>query len=105
VVEMQKDKAVSMCVRFQAKPEFRDDLHKRLLEMVVLSNREEGCLFYNLHIDQEDPNTFYFLEAWKDQEAFDFHASTDYVIAINADAIAMTSSPSRVEFMHKISPL
>ena len=94
-----------MCVRFQAKPEFRDDLHKRLLEMVELSNQEEGCLFYNLHTDQEDPNTFYFLEAWKDQEAFDFHASTDYVIAINADAIAMTSSPSRVEFMHKISPL
>lgn len=94
-----------MCVRFQAKPEFRDDLLKRLLEMVELSNQEEGCLFYNLHIDQEDPNTFYFLEAWKDQEAFDFHASTDYVIAINADAIAMTSSPSRVEFMHKISPL
>ena len=102
---MQKDKAVSMCVRFQAKPEYRDELHTRLLEMVVLSNQEVGCLFYNLHIDQEDPNTFYFLEAWKDQEEFDFHASTDYVIAINADAIAMTSSPSRFEFMHKISPL
>ena len=102
---MQQDKAVSMCVRFQAKPEHREELHKRLLEMVVLSNQEEGCLFYNLHIDQTDPNTFYFLEAWKDQAAFDFHASTDYVKAINADAIAMTSSPSRVEFMHKIAPL
>ena len=98
------DKAVSMCVRFQAKVESRDELYRRLLEMVVLSNQEEGCLFYNLHIDQSDPNTFYFLEAWKDQSAFDFHASTDYVKAINADAIALTSSPSRVEFMHKIAP-
>ena len=105
MVDMQKDKVVSMCVRFQAKPEHREEMHRRLLEMVVLSNQEEGCLFYNLHIDQEDSNTFYFLEAWKDQAAFDFHASTDYVIAINADAIAMTSSPSRVEFMHKIAPL
>lgn len=102
---MQIEKAVSMCVRFQAKPEHRVELARRLLEMVELSNQEEGCLFYNLHIDQEDPNTFYFLEAWKDQAAFDFHASTDYVKAINADAIAMTSSPSRVEFMHKIAPL
>ena len=101
---MQLEKAVSMCVRFQAKPEHRVELSRRLLEMVELSNQEEGCLFYNLHIDQENPNTFYFLEAWKDQAAFDFHASTDYVKAINADAIAMTSSPSRVEFMHKIAP-
>lgn len=93
-----------MCVRFQAKPQYRDKLLARLLEMVVLSNQEEGCLFYHLHIDLQDPNTFYFLESWKDQAAFDFHAATDYVKAINADAISMTSSPSRVEFMHKIAP-
>ena len=103
--EMHKDKAVSMCVRFQAKVEYCDELHNRLLDMVFLSNQEEGCLFYNLHIDQNDSNTFYFLEAWKDQAAFDFHASTDYVKAINADAVALTSSPPRVEFMHKIAPI
>jgi quinol monooxygenase YgiN len=41
----------------------------------------------------------------EDQAAFDFHASTDYVKAINADAIVLTSSPPRVEFMHKIAPI
>jgi quinol monooxygenase YgiN len=102
---MQKDSALLMCVRFQAKAQYRDELYNRLLEMVVLSNQENGCMFYNLHIDQSDPNTFYFLEGWKDQSAFDFHASTDYVKAINADAGVMTSSPSRVEFMHKIGPM
>lgn len=102
---MLKDKAVSMCVRFQVKAEYRDEFYNRLLEMVFLSNQEEGCLFYNLHIDQNDSNTFYFLEAWRDQAAFEFHTSTDYVKAINADAVGLTSSPPRVEFMHKIAPI
>ena len=42
---------IFMCARFQAKEEKLDELRSRLLQMVEFTSQEEGCLFYNLHID------------------------------------------------------
>jgi len=94
-----------MCARFQAKPEFVIELRARLLEMVDLTLKEPGCLFYNLHTDRDDESIFYFLEGWKDQAALQFHDATSYVQAIIADAPRLTVGGIRVEFMHRISPI
>ena len=93
-----------MCARFQAKPEYKDELRARLIEMVKLTHKEEGCLFYNLHVDRNDESIFYFLEGWRDQEALQFHNSTPYIQAIIADAPRLTVDGVRVEFMHRIAP-
>ena len=93
-----------MCARFQAKPEKLEALRTRLLEMVThTSQEEEGCLFYNLHVDRSDPTIFYFLEGWKNQEALDFHDSTPYVQAIIRDSAELTTDGIKVNFMSKIS--
>ena len=99
------NKEFFMCARFQAKPESLIELRERLLEMVDLTLKEEGCLLYNLHTDRDDESIFYFLEGWRDQEAFLFHDSTSYVQAIIADAPRLTVGGIRVEFMHRISPV
>ena len=93
-----------MCARFQAKPEYKCELRARLIEMVKLTHKEEGCLFYNLHVDSNDESIFYFLEGWIDQESLDFHNSTPYIQAIIADAPRLTVDGVRVEFMHRIAP-
>jgi len=49
-----------ICARFQAKPDSLNELRNRLFEMVDLTLKEEGCLFYNLHIDSNDESIFYF---------------------------------------------
>jgi len=55
---------IIMCARFQAKEEKLEELKVRLLEMVELTSKEEGNLFYNLHVDIKDSTIFYFLEGW-----------------------------------------
>ncbi len=92
-----------MCARFQAKPEKLEELRTRLLEMVAHTAQEEGCLFYNLHVDRSDPTIFYFLEGWKNQEALAFHDSTPYVQAIIHDSADLTTDGIKVNFMSKIS--
>ena len=94
---------IFMCARFQAKPEKLEELRTRLLEMVTHTAQEEGCLFYNLHVDRSDPTIFYFLEGWKNQEALAFHDSTPYVQAIIADSADLTTDGIKVNFMSKIS--
>ena len=93
-----------MCARFHAKPEHKDELRARLTEMVKLTHKEEGCLFYNLHVDRNNESIFYFLEGWKDKAALELHNSTPYVQAIIADAPRLAIDGVRVEFMHRIAP-
>lgn len=94
---------IFMCARFQAKPEHLDTLRNRLLEMVELTRKEPDCLFYNLHVDRNDPTIFYFLEGWKDQAALDLHDSTEYVQAIIRDSASLTTDGISVNFMQRIS--
>lgn len=93
-----------MCVRFKAKPERRDELQSRLLEMVEITVKEEGCLFYDLHVDQDDESVFYLFEGWQSQAAHDIHGQTAHVKDLVADAPRLTVDGIRLEFMHKISP-
>ena len=98
------NKELFICARFQAKPDSLNELRNRLFEMVDLTLKEEGCLFYNLHIDSNDESIFYFFEGWKNQEAFKLHESTAYVQAIIADAPRLTVNGVRVEIMDRIYP-
>ena len=71
--------------------------------MVELTSKEEGNIFYNLHVDSKDSTIFYFLESWKNAEALAFHDQTNYVKAIIADAPDLTVDGIKVNFMTKIS--
>jgi quinol monooxygenase YgiN len=100
---MTNSDEIFMCARFQAKPEKLEELRSRLLEMVKFTSKEEGCLFYNLHVDRNDPTIFYFLEGWKNEAALAFHDQTNYVKAIIQDAPNLTTDGIKVNFMSKIS--
>ncbi|HEM8291611.1 putative quinol monooxygenase [Providencia vermicola] len=47
--------------------------------LVEPSNRDEGCLQYELHQDNANPNTFIFFEIWKDQQSLDKHNATQHL--------------------------
>lgn len=94
---------VFMSVRIQAKPEKVTELHQRLLEMVNETTKESGNLFYNLHVDLQDPTIFYFLEGWRSQADLDFHDSTPYVRAILQDSLELSVNGFRVELMSRLA--
>lgn len=47
--------------------------------IVEPSNRDEGCIQYELHQDNNDLNTFVFFERWQDQESLDKHNQTPHL--------------------------
>jgi quinol monooxygenase YgiN len=63
------------------KPEFRAKMLEVGTEQVRNSRAEAGCISYNFYEDALEPNSFFFYEEWKDQEAVDFHFRQTYCLA------------------------
>jgi len=92
-------------VKFTAKDGYREELQSRLREMVELTNKEDGCLFYDLYTDRENDSIFYFFEAWTTKEAHAVHEKTAHVQALFADIPKLTVDGARLDFMRKIAPV
>ena len=66
------------CIR----PEKREEFLAVTAQLVEKSRAEEGCVSYALVVSRDDPNTFAFLEQWRDQAALDAHGKTPQFTAI-----------------------
>ena len=71
---------VTLIARIAPKPGQTESLRAVLMAMVAPTNREAGCVVYNLH---EHPGkngpTFSFYEVWLSQAALDEHMKTAHV--------------------------
>lgn len=68
-----------LVARFRAQPGRAEMLRSRLMEMVSMTVVEAGCLRYELHEDQGDPEHLVLLEMWRDRCALDQHMQTHHV--------------------------
>jgi quinol monooxygenase YgiN len=101
---MATPEPVLLVAVFEARPDTLDELRERLLEMVELTNREPGCVQYELHTYTDRPLAFAFVETWVDQAALDLHDQTAHVRAIRADADRLTRRPIDVHRLRRIAP-
>lgn len=70
---------ITIIVPINAKPEFRDIVREKLINMTALTNQEVGNICYCLHQVEDDSNKFVIYEKWKNQAALDFHMDQDYL--------------------------
>ena len=90
-----------MIARFEAADGVREELLLRLKEMERLTQNEPGCLYYELNVDRDNENIFYFREAWKSAEDLALHDQTAHVVAIRRDEKRFTKDGITVLFMQK----
>jgi quinol monooxygenase YgiN len=64
--------------RITVKPEAVEQFLTYAQVIVLASNLEQGCLVYNLYQEVGIPSSFIFYEEYENQEAFDFHNSTNH---------------------------
>lgn len=93
---------IVLVATFHARPETRDELYRRLLEMVELTVVEPGCLQYELHTNDDDPMQFTFVETWASDDALAAHDNTTHVQAIIADVPLLTSRPLSVQRLRRV---
>mgnify|MGYP000300306344 CR=1 FL=1 len=79
------DKAMStnpviVIAKFLVKPKERAFVKKASLELVTMTRKEEGCLSYDLHQDNKNPNQFLFYGNWKNYALWQKHMLTTHLL-------------------------
>lgn len=99
----KKAEEIHIICRLRCAPENRARFKELLLEYVGPSRQEPGCLYYDLFQERDDPNAFYLLDGWKNQEAVDAHTKQPNVLRVNALIAPLLSESLKLTFSQRIS--
>ena len=79
------DQKLTIVARILAKEEKRELVNAELLKLIEVTRAEEGCINYDLHQDNENPNLFIFHENWTNRDLLQKHLGNahlaDYMTA------------------------
>jgi len=59
----------------------RDFVKSELLKLIPITRAEAGCINYDLHQDNENPNLFLFYENWESRDLWQTHMDNDHLKA------------------------
>jgi quinol monooxygenase YgiN len=94
-------KPIIMTVLFQALPGKEVELRKALTGLLEPTRKEDGCLFYDLHVAEDDPSKLLFHESWTSREHHAAHDGTPHIQALRA-RIGELSLPAVKNWWEKI---
>ncbi len=72
---------LTLIARIRARKGYETTVRKALTALVEPTLEEEGCLEYRLHMVDDDPSLFYFVENWRTVEDLDRHLASDHIQA------------------------
>ena len=59
---------LTVVARILAKQEHQELVKNELIKLIDITRKEAGCINYDLHQDNENPNLFLFYENWTSRE-------------------------------------
>ena len=81
-------------IRLTAKDGKADELALLLQQIVETSQRERGCLGYDLLMNEHDESEFVFLEEWENKEAFDKHGKSSHIESVEGKWVGLVAERS-----------
>ena len=73
-----------------------DRVRGELVGLIAASQAEPGCHYYDLVVGDDDPTTWYMIEKWSSQAAWEDHMQTEHVRAFNARAADFFREPTEL---------
>jgi quinol monooxygenase YgiN len=70
---------LTVVARILAKEEKRALVKSELLKLIDTTRKEEGCINYDLHQDNTNPNLFLFYENWKSKVMWQMHMTAAHL--------------------------
>jgi len=75
---------IGVIAKLPIKEGMEDDFIAAFKELKEKVAKDKGTLAYSVSKAKSDPNVFYIVERYEDQDAFKLHGSTDHFKAFNA---------------------
>jgi quinol monooxygenase YgiN len=69
---------LSVVAKVMAKKDSVESVKNEMLKLIEPTRKEDGCIEYNLHQDNEAPLVFIFYETWESLACLDKHMNTDH---------------------------
>ena len=91
-----------ICV-VRSKTENREKVKELLLELVEPARQEEGCLYYDINQQTDEPDTFYIVDGWTSEEAIAAHTAHPNVPRVVEQLLPLLVSPLEVSTSIRIS--
>jgi quinol monooxygenase YgiN len=66
-------KTLTIIARIEAKKESVELVTAELIKLIETTRKEEGCIQYDLHQDNDRPEVFFFYENWESRELWQAH--------------------------------
>jgi quinol monooxygenase YgiN len=91
-----------ICV-VRGKTSNRGKVKELLLELVGPARLEEGCLYYDVSQQSDQPDTFYIIDGWASEEAVAVHAAHPNVSRVVGQLLPLLESPLEVITSNRVS--
>ena len=86
-----------------AKPEKRDELMRILTAQVAPTRAEPGCISYDFHCDESDPNVFVFYENFVSKEALEDHLKKSHLKPLMDRLDELLAKPVDIRYLEMLS--
>lgn len=71
--------SLTIVAQITAKPGQEGLVRAELEKLVPITREEAGCIQYDLHIDNENPGYFVFIENWETRDLWQTHMGADHL--------------------------
>lgn len=92
---------LTIVARILAKEEKREHVKSELLKLIEITRAEKGCINYDLHQDNENPNFFLFYENWENRELWQEHMKNKHL----AEYLKATDGEVEEFVVHEMSAI
>lgn len=73
------DQPLTIVAKILAKEDKRTLVKEELLKLIDITRKEEGCIDYDLHQDNENANLFLFYENWTNRDLWQKHMGNSHL--------------------------
>lgn len=70
---------IRVVAHFRPKPGKLEEARQLLLGFTAPTRAEEGCVFYDMHENPDDPHDLTFIEEWRSAEDLDAHGESAHI--------------------------
>jgi quinol monooxygenase YgiN len=86
-----------------AKDETREELRRILSVQVAPTRAEAGCINYDFHVSEDDPNVFMLYENWRSKADLDAHLKTPHLEPLFGRLDELLARPVEIKFYEMLS--
>jgi quinol monooxygenase YgiN len=97
------DGCLIVVAEMKAKPGLAAELRRRTVALIEPTRREAGCLQYDLHECEAEPERFLFYEIWASRAAWEAHLQQPHLVEFLGRAADCLAEPVRVSAYVKLA--